>query len=209
MRGACHHRGQNLTPHEKVAIFFPETKFIFIRRWDKLRQAISLVKAKQSNLYIVPKNRKSAQTHSAHLCYNSRTISYYLDLFAAHDTLWENFFMRGAITPNTVWYEDLIGKYTRSVKAIIRFIGFEVERVRRSPFLKQSDEVNEEWYHRYLDENPWREDPEDVVNILANDHLRKLRRVDGEASVSMGIWWRRFRRLLANLAAYLRRLRMK
>jgi LPS sulfotransferase NodH len=201
--------GQRLTPYEKVAVFYPEVKFIFIRRRDKLRQAISLVKAKQSNLYIVPKNRRSAQTQPVRFRYNSRMISYYLGLFAAHDTHWENFFKLGGITPYTVWYEDLIAKYNRSVKEIIRFIGFEAERVRRSPFVKQSDEVNELWYQRYRKENPWLEDPEDVVNILANDHLRKLRRADGETSVSIGIWWMRLRRLIADPAAYLKRLRMK
>jgi LPS sulfotransferase NodH len=167
--------GQALTPQEKVAVFFPDARFVFIRRRDKLRQAISLVKAKQSSVYIVTDKQNAPPSKPARLHYNPRMISYYLDLFAAQELLWDNFFMKSDFTHKTIWYEDFEGNYEAQVASVIEYLGLDSGPIAQPKHQKQADEHSEEWYRRYLSENPWIDDPQDVDHLLAKGHLRLLR----------------------------------
>lgn len=201
-------QGYALSPYEKIAVFFPEVKFIFLRRRNKLRQAISLVKAKQSNIYLTDDTADSSQKKPPRLRYNSRMIGYHLGLLTAQDLLWERFFEHAELSPHVIWYEDLAEDYKDTVRLAYEFLGVETRRVGKTKYQKLADEVSEEWYRQYLAENPWLTDPKDAVTVLANSQLRLLRPADGEAAVSAAIWWRRFVQLVSRPGAYLKRLRM-
>lgn len=197
---------ETLTPYEKVAVFFPDLQFLFIRRRNKLRQAISMVKAKQSSAYVSLSHQDGLTKPAARFRYKPKMITYYLDLFTAQDFLWESFFMQGKINPKLVWYEDLEKQYETAVRGVMDFIGHVPKRIPQPKSEKQADELSDAWYQRYLSDNPWIEDPEDAANLLASRHIKLLRAADGELAVSQAIWWMRFKRLISNPRQYLKRV---
>lgn len=201
--------GETLSAEEKIAIFFPDVHFLFIRRRNKVRQAISLVKAKQNSKYYSPSKSGAAPKASGTLRYNARMIGYHLALLTAQDLLWENFFSRAGLSPKIVWYEDIAKNHKRQVKLILDYFGLERRPVPKPPFTKQSDELSEAWYLRYLEENPWIDDPEDAVSLLANRQLASLNILDGEISVSPAIWWLRIKQLVRSPRQYLARLKLR
>ncbi|MEN8241667.1 MAG: Stf0 family sulfotransferase [Chloroflexota bacterium] len=209
----CDHQsisfGETLSPHEKVALFFPDLNYVFIRRRNKIRQAISMVKAKQRSAFVSPTRQKGTTPPSGRLRYSSKMITYYLDLFIAQEMLWESFFNQGDLNPKMVWYEDFETQYEAQVKGVTKFLGREPKRIPTPRSEKQADELSETWYQQYLTENPWIADPDDSANLIANRHIKLLRAADGELVVSSAIWWLRFKRLITNPRQYIKRLLVK
>ena len=78
---------------EMLQILFNQPSYIFMRRRNKIKQAISIVKALQSNTFLVTSKAKIAQQDQEHkFVYDEAMIGYYMDKFTAEDLLWQRFF---------------------------------------------------------------------------------------------------------------------
>jgi trehalose 2-sulfotransferase len=128
---------------------FPNLRYVWVTRRDKVRQAVSLVKAKQSAQW----KAMTAQPQCADATeYNFHVVDLALRRILHEECLWEEYFTHAGITPFTVVYEDLVRNYESTVRGVLDHleIGLPGEYVFPSPRLhKQADAVSEEWVARY------------------------------------------------------------
>ena len=87
-------------------IDFKNVKCIWIRRENKIKQAISLLKAHKRNcFYETDKTRKNDNLNQIKITRDE--IAYSTFELTAQDLSWESYFQENKITPLTIWYKDL------------------------------------------------------------------------------------------------------
>ena len=128
------------------AAVFPGLRYVYIRRADELRQAVSWVRALQTNQW--------ASTHEARAeaVFDRERIARYVDLIRAQDRSWEEFFARRAISPHRVSYERLVQAPRQTVQDTLRYLGVDGGADPSAVPLtleQQADRLTEEWVTRY------------------------------------------------------------
>ena len=140
-----------LPAYEIFARVFPNLHYVWMLRRDKLRQAVSWVKAGQTGCYAG--RHRSAWRKQPEYSYEEidSCLSYIHDC----EKGWEEFFRSADVVPLKVFYEDLVDGYQETALRVLRYAGVTIpdsidwgERVME----RQSDEINEEWVRRYRSE---------------------------------------------------------
>jgi LPS sulfotransferase NodH len=121
-------------------------QMIWLRRRDKLRQAISRYRAKQTDEWSKPITAPLSYPPQ----FDAAEIWRNYDLLVAWDTGWERTFRRLAVCPREVWYEEILADPQAAVDAICRLVDVKAPRVDvgRCPLAVQRDEVTEMWARR-------------------------------------------------------------
>ena len=126
-----------------------KTRFIWLRRRDAERQAISWTKALQDRVWTL----SDQQGFEGRYSYDYLWIATMLRKIRSHDRQWSAFFNRVGIKPLTLYYEDFIGDVPGTIREIANYLGVAVplpaETSNRGSYRQQSDAVNEEWLARY------------------------------------------------------------
>ena len=136
---------------EKLHESLPNLQLFWAQRDDKIRQAISLWKAKQTNIYnsLQEGKRESPATPPA---YDFEGIRKIRDRFQAEDENWAAFFERNGLQPYEVHYEEFAPQHEAATLAILKHLnisiptGFEMLPL---TYRKQSDALNDEWYEQF------------------------------------------------------------
>ena len=148
MLGALSERG-DVPVAEHLESLFPNLRYVWVTRRDKVRQAVSLVKARQSTQW----KSMSAQPQGSDVAdYNFHVVDIALRRIVREECAWEEFFTHAGITPFTVVYEDLVRNYESTVRRLLDHLEISLPReyVFPAPRLhKQADAVSEEWVARY------------------------------------------------------------
>ncbi len=148
MLGALRDQG-SFSLHEHLGGLFPHLRYVWITRRNKVRQAVSLVKARQSAQW----KAMSAQPERSDTAdYNFHVIDVALGRIMHEECAWEEYFTHAGVTPFTVVYEDLVRNCASTVRRLVDDleIGLPKEYVFPLPRLhKQADAVSEEWVERY------------------------------------------------------------
>jgi LPS sulfotransferase NodH/SAM-dependent methyltransferase len=121
--------------------------YIYIRREDKLAQAVSMVKATQTGAWVSLANRKTEYLH-----YDRDLISSCLTFIEQQDRGWSRWFESHQIAPFVVIYESLAAHPAIIVRSIVELLGVQddaPQQVLTPTFEKQSDDTNREWIARY------------------------------------------------------------
>ncbi|MGY4398567.1 LPS sulfotransferase NodH [Sphingomonas sp. UYAg733] len=136
--------GRGLEPIEAMT---GPLKLIFLDRRDVVMQAISLVRAIETNIW---SSRRSHPPTS--LTYDSIAIADAIRTIKGNRQQWEAFFARHAIEPLRLAYEDVAWG---DVAALFPFLGLEgTERTAHITQLKQqADDQSRAWRHRFVAEN--------------------------------------------------------
>lgn len=134
---------------EQLDSLFPNLRYVWVTRRDKVRQAVSLVKAKQSTQW----KAMSAQPQRSDAAdYNFHVVDIALHRIVDEECAWEEYFTHAGITPFTVIYEDLVRNYEPTIRRLLAHlkIGLPTQYVFPAPRLhKQADAVSEQWVERY------------------------------------------------------------
>jgi LPS sulfotransferase NodH len=142
------------TPRGRLAAeVFPDPRYVFITRRDKVRQAVSLWKAKRSMYW--DSEAVSWKRPQKPLYYSFRGIHRARHTVMREENSWNRFFRENGIVPRRVLYEDLVSDAGPVIRGILEFLGettngefrFAPPRIRR-----QSDALSEEWALRYRHE---------------------------------------------------------
>jgi LPS sulfotransferase NodH len=148
MLGALPERG-GLSLAEHLDSLFPNLRYVWVTRRNKIRQAVSLVKAMQSNQW----KGVSAQpqgSEAAH--YNFHVVDLALRRIVREEAAWEEYFTHAGIAPVTVVYEDLVRNYESTVRRLLDHLKIHLPREYVFPvprLHKQADAVSDEWVERY------------------------------------------------------------
>ncbi|MGE4481305.1 Stf0 family sulfotransferase [Acidocella sp.] len=129
--------------------FFPDPRFVFLTREDHLGQAISLVRARQTEKF----HSITSETRPAE--YDARQIEDALGEVIVSQARWSKFFSRNGIQPLRLSYEDFAEKPEETLKRIAAFAGVSIPFARhgiRARLSVQRDGTSHAWRERFLSE---------------------------------------------------------
>ncbi len=138
---------------ELLAGVFPNLRYIRMRRADKLRQAISLWKAKQTKVYNSLQAGEAGGTAPAPV-FDFGEIRKIRDRFVLEDEEWGRFFSGHDLSPYEVRYETFAEGYPEETKAILDYLQIPVPsdfEIMPLTYRKLADAVNEEWREKFLE----------------------------------------------------------
>lgn len=140
---------EHLSLGEQMARTFPNPRYIWVTRRDKVRQAISIVRARQSGRWYAPKGMTSQQL-APH--FNFQLIDAAVHGITREEAKWEGYFAAAGIVPFTVIYEDLVRDFEPTVRRLLDYLAVELPPDFSFPpprLQKQADALSEEWVERY------------------------------------------------------------
>lgn len=140
---------------ELLVEVFPDLRYIWVTRLNKVRQAVSLWKAIQTSTW----REDEQQSHESHhkppkreLHFHFEAIDHLVQQIELHELAWQHFFHRAAIKPFTVIYEDLAVNYESTALRILQFLDIDIPEnlafAKRS-MRRQADALSEEWVECY------------------------------------------------------------
>jgi trehalose 2-sulfotransferase len=144
---------------ELLAHAFPGLHYVQITRRDKVRQAVSLWKAVQTQAW---RAGTDAEHPAAAPVFSFRAINYLIRMLTAHDASWDAYFLGLGIEPLTLTYEELAEAPEPVVRRVLEYVGIEPpEQIDLDgPALAvQADEMSEEWVRRVHEHLAALEDP--------------------------------------------------
>ena len=153
------HYGQLLSvfratkPNENVVKFLRHAnKLIWIRRRDRIGQAISQAVALKTNVWSSEDSRfqrePDVKIHPFELINTLKVVS-------RDDVGWEQLILAAKLQVLEVWYEDLVNDYENQARTVLRYLGVDkdVPVIPPPPLERQGGELNERLrreFHAYL-----------------------------------------------------------
>ena len=135
---------------EGLNILLPNPKWIYLHRIDKVKQAISFLKARRTqNYYHFPSHEKKEVDYGE---YSQNDIMEHMRRLCIWDSFWLNFFSRNGIEPLTISYEELVKNKLLTVVKVFEFLGHTPDMVKMNSDMmpiRQYDAVSQEWYDKY------------------------------------------------------------
>jgi len=171
--------GGEATPVEQLlGNFFPNLRYIHISRKDKIRQAISLEKAIQTNQWVCDKGNFSEMVirgapttvgvwyrdflsqleqqrgaEKAPLRYDfDRLLAHYEGIIQG-EKIWTDYFHAAGVTPFEIVYEDLAANKSQVVKALLDYLDLPVTDpnvFELEGLQRQHDAINNEWAECFI-----------------------------------------------------------
>ncbi len=128
---------------------FPGLRYVQITRQDKVRQAVSLWKAVQTQAW---KREPGEEVKAAvQPVFSFRAINYLVRELTAHDASWDAYFLGLGYEPLKLTYEELAEDTDGVVRRVLEHLGIPVpeDLAPSAPRLSvQADAVSEEWVRR-------------------------------------------------------------
>ncbi|NIZ60761.1 sulfotransferase [Sedimentitalea sp. CY04] len=140
----------------RIEAVFGNTLFVHLTREDKLDQAISYVKAKQTGLWHMAPDGTEIERLSEpnEPIYDSVAISAQLDLFEKMEAEWKEWFNRECIDSLTITYDELSAAPYEILARVLKALGSEYEPSGEitPPTAKLADVINQEWAEKFRSE---------------------------------------------------------
>ena len=129
---------------------FGPVQFIYLKRRDFVAQAVSLLRAEQTDLWHISDDLP-AGTPAATPHYDGRRIHELVTEAQEHNAAWEDWFQRNGIRPYRVMYEDFSADPVKTTREVHDFLGIALEKdiQLKAGNKRLSDQLNEEWIGRY------------------------------------------------------------
>ncbi len=132
-------------PNAKVIGFLANKmdKLIWIRRRDRIGQAVSQVIGLKTQMWSSEDSRFGKPIHDVKI-HPFETIRA-LNGICQEDTGWEQLIAQAGLTVHEVWYEDLVEDYDTQSHSVIHYLGIEdqVDGIPPPPIQKQASELND------------------------------------------------------------------
>src|SRR4051794_20983166 len=138
---------QGLPLDQLLPAVFPSPRYVWVTRKDKVRQAVSLWKAIQTEAW-----RGDANPADHEPRYHDAALDHLVKMLADHDTHWEAFFARAGIDPLVITYEDDLSEGPEAAtRRVLRHLDLPVPPDWSAPkhMSRQADERTERWVAQY------------------------------------------------------------
>jgi LPS sulfotransferase NodH len=131
---------------------FPNLKYVWLTRRDKVRQAVSYFRAsKTGQWWNIPGVNKSTDAPAVPK-FDFDRIRYLENLVVNHEAKWQKYFEEHAIDPLVLVYEEVADDHRAAVLEVLSYL--KVPYPKRTNFeprlLRQADTLTEEWVERYF-----------------------------------------------------------
>jgi trehalose 2-sulfotransferase len=138
-----------LSERDLLSALFPRLHYIWVRRYDRPRQAVSLWKAIQTQSW------RSGQAASAREpVYSFAAIDHLRQMLDRNDGAWGHWFEQGGVRPLEFRYRDIVADRNGAVNAVLDYVGIVAPgHPEPEPAMeRQADATSEEWVERYVRE---------------------------------------------------------
>jgi LPS sulfotransferase NodH len=132
---------------ELLARAFPGLRYVQVTRENKIRQAVSLWKAVQTQAWRADDEVK----HAVEPVFSFRAINYLVRQLSAHDASWDAYFVGLGYEPLKITYEELAESTDAVVERVLAYLGIPAPEGVSAPAPRlsvQADEISEEWVRR-------------------------------------------------------------
>jgi LPS sulfotransferase NodH len=131
--------------HALVDEEFGRPRFVWVRRADTVRQAVSLWRAMQTQSW-----RAENETATGEPRYSFAALHYLVELLAGYDAAWGRFLAAATTPVLTLTYEEVAADLGAAVRRTLEHIGIEAAGLDALPAMRrQADERSDAWAARY------------------------------------------------------------
>ena len=118
-------RARRMSAAELMAAASPGAKYIWLKRHDKLRQAISLYLASQTNEWwsIGGDMRRRLSGSANDVEFDPNVIAAFETRLVQYDRNWQAFFDSNHITPLVIEYEKFACDYAATIRKVLEWLG--------------------------------------------------------------------------------------
>jgi trehalose 2-sulfotransferase len=127
---------------------FGPLRFVSLHREDELAQAVSWLRAEQTETWWAGDPRAAGGEPA----YDRARIAALLDTIADHNTAWREWFTRYDVTPCEITYEQLAADPDGTTLQVLAHLGLEAAGPVRARHRRQADALNSAWAARYRTE---------------------------------------------------------
>lgn len=135
---------------------FGRTAFLYLVRQDKLKQAISCVKAEQTGLWHMASDGTQLERLSPPQTptYDANRIKACITEMEASERRWKKWFKQEEIHPLQITYKALSNNPIKTLLEVLIFLGIEYDpdHCVKPGVAKMADSVSQDWVNRYRDE---------------------------------------------------------
>ena len=140
--------------YELLNEVFPRLHYIWVRRKNTAKQAISLWKAIQTQSWRhgVTLSSPGHSPYPGEPLFHRAAIAHLEQQIIAEDQAWWAFFHDKGIEPLIIIYEDFIKSYEQRIHDALRYLGLSLPEngvLSTPPMKRQSDALSAEWLQRY------------------------------------------------------------
>jgi LPS sulfotransferase NodH len=165
LRGIEGNAGRSLP--DLLSSAFPGLRYVQITRRDKVRQAVSLWKAVQTQAWQREAGADGEENagRMPDPVFSFRAINFLMRQLTAHDASWDAYFLGLGYEPLKVTYEELADSTDAVVRSVLEHLGIAAPddlQIGAPRLSVQADEVSEEWVARVLEHLEALEAPETV-----------------------------------------------
>jgi LPS sulfotransferase NodH len=143
----------DLSFNERLDAVFPRLKVIFIRRRDKVAQAVSLWKAIQTQQWRTESGSDADELdgqESLRADYDYRAIEHLLNQLHRWDARWEDWFHATGREPIRVIYEEFAHTRAATIGRVLDALGVDPpEPEGQKAMTRQADGLSEDWVARF------------------------------------------------------------
>jgi LPS sulfotransferase NodH len=136
---------------ELLARLFPNLRYVWVTRRDRLRQAISLARALETDVWA--RRPGDAVAPAVDATVDVARIERLRNDLEQQDRGWLAYFESAGVRPITVVYEELAADPRGATLALLRDLGLSLPRRRSVPepvIRPQADEITDEWVERFV-----------------------------------------------------------
>jgi LPS sulfotransferase NodH len=137
-------------PHRVLSSAFPNLSYVWLKRHDKVAQAVSWYKAIQTGSY-VGRHGDRGGDEDEHLRFDYGKIRYLLSALTSFENAWGSFFSSNNLTPLVLYYEDLSAGYHATIRSVLDFLQLDADGVdlARPTREKYADAVSLAWVEQF------------------------------------------------------------
>lgn len=147
---------QDLKSWELMSAIFPNLHYIWITRRNKIRQAVSYWRAKQTAVWEIQDGAERRPKQEP--VYDFEQIQWHLEEAILEESRWQDYYKLTGVQPLTIVYEDFVERKEETIREVLDYLGIEEpgEPVNKLPRLsRQADLKSEEWVERFLEDKGW------------------------------------------------------
>jgi LPS sulfotransferase NodH len=135
---------------------FPELRYVFVSRSDKVRQAVSMWRALQTWVWRTEEGAPAGERQpERRAVYSFDAIDHLLNQLRRQEDAWRGFFFRIGQRPLALYYEDIASDLEETVGRVLDDLRIERPAQPLSldrPMTRQSDDLSESWVQSYLED---------------------------------------------------------
>jgi LPS sulfotransferase NodH len=137
-----------LEPAHLVATLFPNPRYIWLRRRDKVRQAVSRCKALQTTIWISRTSREAREDPR----FDFEQIETIVQQIEVWEAGWQTYFDTYNLDPLVLYYEDFVTALDTTLFTILDHLDIPFPPDMECPLPqteKMADEMSEAWVQQY------------------------------------------------------------